>query len=173
MWHSYSEPWIAEWGPSPQTPWQVLFSPQHPGGHHVPCGSLTIAPQLHKQLADKVLWQREICELFWLHRGITSCMPGSGSSILFGKHKWQSEVLALNFPQLFSFTLDQTSLSPVFCRKIWRQHHLPCPYQNKLWVNYSKSLRSEITCLWTKKEDRVWTAESMAAFFSASRTGFS
>jgi len=51
-------------------------------------------------------WWRDVCSLITTFRGVAACSPGNGASALFWKDNWSSNLLAEQFPRLFSFALD-------------------------------------------------------------------
>jgi hypothetical protein len=53
-------------------------------------------------------WWKDICSLYFQYRGLTTCEPGGGDSILLWKDKWHGEFpLAISYDRLFSFALNK------------------------------------------------------------------
>jgi hypothetical protein len=51
-------------------------------------------------------WWRDVCKLLTVFRGITTVEPGNGRSILFWKDRWDTELLAIRYPMIYSIAID-------------------------------------------------------------------
>ena len=62
-------------------------------------------PHASKEIGS--FWWKDILRLSVLYRRIARCQLGDGSTVLFWEDLWNSEVLSLKFPSLFSFVKNQ------------------------------------------------------------------
>ena len=61
----------------------------------------------HAMKACGSFWWRDVTKLMPIFRGISHCLVGNGSSILFWKDSWGDIIASDGFPRAFSFARDE------------------------------------------------------------------
>ena len=76
-------------------------------------------------------WWRDLLKLCDMFRGISSCIVGNGSTVLFWSDVWNNHLLQEKFPRLYSYAKDKRISVAKFLENntMMAQFHLPLPEQ--------------------------------------------
>jgi len=76
-------------------------------------------------------WWRDLLKLCDMFRGISSCIVGNGSTVLFWSDVWNNHLLQEKFPRLYSYAKDKRISVAKFLENntVMAQFHLPLSEQ--------------------------------------------